>query len=147
MLTDKIRTANHDVTGGEAALTVACFAQDAADAAMLLDALGVDAAAAAWTPARVAYVTVAHAQHGNRFCSNDVRIWVPQRAWPHIQTALRWLAADGLAERTGRVATSASPGARGRKVPVYQLTREGDALSWEVRPPAGHRDLTEYKII
>lgn len=123
-------------------MVVAGNADNRHDAALLLDVLGLAGAAWRWDAARVACVAVAGGQRSAAFTANDLSRRVPRRARPLIAPALRWLQDAGLAEQLpGRRVMSSSPGARHRRIPVYQLTPAGDDLSRQVRPPAGS-DIT-----
>jgi hypothetical protein len=136
-LADKIREAPREKAPGEAAIAVAGAARSPADAALLVGILGLHGADYRWDLARVAREAVTAGRLGQDVSANAMRHLVPRRAHPLISSAFRELAAAGLAARTGRAVTSWAPGAKGRKVPVYRLTRAGENLAAEIAPPAG----------
>lgn len=120
---------------GEAAVTVADQARR--DVVILLDVLGLREAAYRWDPARVAAVTLTQFRHGRVFSANSLRGHVPPRAMVFAAEAFRLLSADRLIGRTGTTARSMAPGARGRRVPYWQLTLAGERASRELVPQPG----------
>lgn len=122
---------------GEAALTVACYARDPADARYLLEALGLEDAVYRWSATRVAAAALHAGRLGQEFTTSTLRWRLPRRAWRMLPRALANLTAGGLAAPTGETAPSTAPGARGRKVPVYALTRAGEDLAMDIAPLPG----------
>jgi hypothetical protein len=138
ILPDQIRAASTDRIHGEAAMAVACTARDRADATVLLDMLGLTRGTVfRWNMPRVAAVAIAKGRLAQEFSAVTLRGLLPRRAWRMIPPALAALSAAGLATQTGRTAKSSAPGARGRKVPLYALTRTGEALAADVAPMPG----------
>lgn len=137
-LPDDILAAPRESQPGEAAIAVACYARDPADARFLLDALGLDQSTVyRWSAVRVAATALRYGRLGQEFTTATLRWHVPARAWRMLPRALADLTASGLAAATGKTALSTAPGARGRKVPVYQLTRAGELLAMDVAPLPG----------
>jgi hypothetical protein len=138
MLADQIAAAETDPAPGEAAVTVASRAAGREDAALLLDILGLGPGTAyRWGVPRVALTAITHGRLGRAWSAVSLRTLVPPRGHPAIPVAVARLCAEGLAERTGQVVRSTSPGARGRMVPVYRLTRAGEDLAARVAPLPG----------
>jgi hypothetical protein len=147
-LADQITAASRfDRSRGEAAVTVACLAP--ADAPFILEMLGLGHGVGyRWTVARVAAEAVTMGRLGQEFSARELHGRLPARCRPMIAPALGALSGEGLAERTGRVALSGAPGARGRKVPVFRLTRAGESLAWDIAPLPGIGDrVMETRLI
>ena len=149
VLASDIRAADaHGRAAGEAAVTVACNARDGADALVLLDALGIGPGTAyRWDLARVAAVAIRKGQR-HVFSANDVRTAVPARAGRLVAPAIAALTTGGLAEPTGRTVPSTAPGANGRRVRCYRLTRAGELLADDIAPaPGQEHQWPLYRII
>src|ERR1700729_4059053 len=147
MLADQIAAAETDPAPGEAALTVASAAAGPEDAALLLDILGIGPGTAyRWGVPRVALTAVTQGRLGRPWSAVTLRPPIPSRAHPVIPVAVARLCAGGLAERTGQVTRSTSPGARGRMVPVFRLTRAGEDLAARVAPLPG-QSTAFYNVV
>jgi hypothetical protein len=147
-VTDQIRAAARTSSTGEAALTVACHARSPADALHLLDLLGISRGAAyRWDCARVAAAALRYGRLGEPWSAATLRGRLPARAHRMVPRAVANLATAGLAEPTGDVTLSQSPGARGRKVPVYRLTRTGEDLAMEIAPLPGFGDRALASLV
>jgi hypothetical protein len=137
-LHDEIMTAPRQSQPGEAAIAVACYARDPADARFLLAALGLGQDTPyRWSAARVAATALRYGRLGQEFTTATLRWHVPERAWRMLPRGIANLTAAGLAAATGKTAPSTAPGARGRKVPVYTLTRAGEDLAMDIAPLPG----------
>jgi hypothetical protein len=132
-----LATVDQEYVAGEAARVVRRHARDQADEQLLLDILGLGDASSEWTTARVVFVALDRCRSGGEFTATTLSLWVPGRAQPLIARALTWMAAEGLAVRTGRAVRSGAPGARGRRIPCWQLTLAGERLSRELSPLPG----------
>lgn len=144
----QIRSSCRDIAPGEAAVTVACHVPEKEDATLLLDALGIPPGTVyRWDAARVAAVTAASSRIGREFSVNTVRAAIPGRAQRMVCRALADLTAAGLAEQTGATVLAASPGARGRKSPVYRLTPAGELLADDIAPMPGQRAVHVSELI
>lgn len=136
-LAGRVHAADPDYTDGEAAITVGCMARDPGDALLLLEALGLEGANYRWDMPRVALVVLEQCRNGREFTANTLASWVPRRADRLVAAAVTWLAGEGMIEKTGQRVTSTAPGARGRKIPCWQLTLAGERLSREITPVPG----------
>jgi hypothetical protein len=140
---DRIRAADNRVAEGEAAVTIADRAAPrdglsaARDARELIAALGLEDATWIWDTARASRVILERARHGREFSANDARMWLPNRAAPHIAGAFQSLILTGLAAVADGVCVSTSPGARGSLIRRYTLTLAGERLASELAPMPG----------
>jgi len=140
ILADHLRAAARDRIPGEAAVAVADLARDGADARHLLGMLGLGPGVPyRWNMHRVAATAVAKSRLGQEFSANTLRQQVPPRAHKMIASAIAALTTAGLAE-PARAVRSTAPGAKGRKVPSYRLTRAGEWLAMDIAPLPGVGD-------
>jgi hypothetical protein len=137
-LIEQIRGAARDNNSGEAAVAIAAYGHGRADVTFLMEAVGLGGDIRyRWDCARVAATAIRYGRLGQEFSSATLRIRLPARAHRMIPRAIANLTIGGLAEQVSVRALSAAPGARGRKVPVYRLTRAGEALAVEIAPMPG----------
>lgn len=129
--------ADREYVEGEARWAVRRHARNPADEAHLLDVLGLTGASSDWDRARVAFVIVERCRGGYEFTASTLQLWVPDRAWPLVAAAIAWLQSEDMIVRTGRTVRSDAPGARGRKIPCWRLTFDGERLSREMSPVPG----------
>lgn len=132
-----IQTADKDVTGTEAAWTVLGYAQDADDARMLLEVLGLEQAEWGWTAGRCAWLALSKARHGQVLSANTLRAVLPRREAWRVPGVIKALAVMGLAEPTGQFVKAAHKAAKGRPVRCYRLTPAGEELAGETSAPGG----------
>jgi hypothetical protein len=136
-LAAQLHAVDRDYVAGEAAYHIRQYARDAADEALLLDVLGLTRASCEWDTARVAFVVLEQCRGRCEFTASTLQLWVPVRAWSLVARAITWLRRDGLIEQTGRNIRSSAPGARGRRIPCWQLTWDGERLSRDLSPMPG----------
>lgn len=146
-LTRRIRDADPDIQGTEAAWTVLEAAFDADDAHMLLDALDLAGVAWRWDLARAARVAVTRARFGAVFSANTLRGWLPDRAQHLVAGAMKSLTTTGLIAPTGQVVQSTAPRARGSLVRCYKLTRAGEELAGELGGIPGETAVRVSELI